>query len=365
MTSKPPPNRKIIHIDMDCFYAAIEMRDNPELRGIPLAVGGSAARRGVITTCNYEARAFGIHSAMASAYALRLCPHLTLVPVRMNHYKQVSEQLREIFSRYTDLIEPLSLDEAFLDVSSSDRHNGSATRIATEIRQVIATELQLTASAGVAPNKFIAKICSDENKPNGQCVVAPDEVDDFVRRLPLGKIPGVGKVSVKRLADLGLAHCDDVRQFGETNMVRHFGSSGVVIFRRAMGIDDRPLVTNWIRKSVSVERTFAVDVARIEEAATILETLFTELQGRLKNHRHRPIRNQHLKLKFTDFRSTTVERSSPALNPGLFAELLPLAWQRGAGLDIRLLGIGVSFKDDPGPASHPQLALFENHETDP
>ena len=130
---------------MDCFYAAIEMRDNPELRGIPLAVGGAAARRGVITTCNYEARGFGIHSAMASAYALRLCPHLTLVPVRMNHYKQVSEQLREIFSRYTDLIEPLSLDEAFLDVSSSDRHNGSATRIATEIRQVIATELQLTA----------------------------------------------------------------------------------------------------------------------------------------------------------------------------------------------------------------------------
>ena len=196
--------RKIIHVDMDCFYAAVEMRDDPSLKGIPLAVGGSSDRRGVISTCNYEARAFGVHSAMATATAIRLCPKLKVIPGRMSHYQAVSKQIREIFSRYTQIIEPLSLDEAYLDVSDCELFQGSATRIAEDIRRAIKQELGLTASAGVAPNKFLAKVCSDENKPDGQCVIAPDEVDAFVVRLPLRKIPGVGKVTQARLANAGL-----------------------------------------------------------------------------------------------------------------------------------------------------------------
>jgi DNA polymerase-4 len=343
---------------MDCFYAAVEMRDNPALVGIPLAVGGAADRRGVITTCNYEARAYGVHSAMATAYALRLCPSLTLLPVRMSHYKAVSQALRAIFNRYTDKIEPLSLDEAFLDVSDSELFDGSATRIAEDIRRTIYTELQLTASAGIAPNKFLAKICSDENKPNGQRVVTPEEVDAFVRQLPLGKIPGVGKVSVERLANLGLKTCSDVRNFGEAEMMRRFGSSGATIYRRSMGIDERPLVTNWVRKSQSVERTFAVDVATLEEAQVILQQLYLELETRLAHHPDRPIRNQQVKLKFADFRSTTIERTSQVLNPQLFAELLPLAWLRGTGQQIRLLGLGVSFADTDDGTQDSQLSLF-------
>ena len=345
---------------MDCFYAAIEMRDNPTLAGIPLAVGGAADRRGVITTCNYEARAYGIHSAMATAYAMRLCPHLTLVPVRMAYYKSVSKQIRAIFDRYTDRVEPLSLDEAYLDVSESSLFGGSATRIAADIRRAIEAELGLTASAGVAPNKFLAKICSDENKPNGQRVVTPAEIDDFVRRLPLGKIPGVGRVTVERLARLGLQTCDDVRVFGETELTRHFGRGGATIYRRSWGIDERPLVTNWVRKSQSVERTFAVDVESIADAQSILLQLIDELQLRLAQQADRRIRNQQVKLKFADFRSTTIERSSQRLSPQLFADLLPLAWARGDGQQIRLLGIGVSFVDiSDDPANH-QLKLFAN-----
>ena len=176
--------RKIIHIDMDCFYAAVEMRDDPSLKGKPLAVGGASDRRGVISTCNYEAREFGVHSAMATAYALKLCPGLKVVSGRMSHYQEISRQIRAIFERYTHIIEPLSLDEAFLDVSDSELFQGSATRIAEDIRRAISTELDLTASAGVAPNKFLAKICSDENKPDGICVVTPDPVSYTHLTLP-------------------------------------------------------------------------------------------------------------------------------------------------------------------------------------
>lgn len=187
--------RKIIHVDMDCFFAAVEMRDNPALRDIPIAIGGSRERRGVISTANYPARQFGVRSAMPTAMALKLCPHLTLLPGRFDAYKEASRHVRDIFSRYTSLIEPLSLDEAWLDVTDSPHCYGSATLIAREIRQTIFNELQLTASAGVAPVKFLAKIASDLNKPNGQYVITPADVPDFLKTLPLAKIPGVGKVS--------------------------------------------------------------------------------------------------------------------------------------------------------------------------
>ncbi|SQA97284.1 DNA polymerase IV [Cedecea neteri] len=185
--------RKIIHVDMDCFFAAVEMRDNPALRDIPLAIGGSAQRRGVISTANYPARKYGVRSAMSTAMALKLCPHLTLLPGRFDAYKEASNHIREIFSRYTPLIEPLSLDEAYLDVTHCDRCQGSATLIAREIRQAISDELNLTASAGIAPIKFLAKIASDLNKPNGQYVITPEQVPDFLATLPLGKIPAWAK----------------------------------------------------------------------------------------------------------------------------------------------------------------------------
>lgn len=347
--------RKIIHIDMDCFYAAVEMRDDPALQGIPIAVGGSADRRGVITTANYEARKFGVRSAMATAHALRLCPQLRLLPVRMSHYAAVSRQIRAIFQRYTTVIEPLSLDEAFLDVTDSPLFGGSATLIARDIRATIKRELGLTASAGVAPNKFLAKICSDENKPDGQCVVTPATIDDFVANLPLGKISGVGQVTLKRLAEHGLHTCADVRKLSEAELVVRFGSLGRLLHQRAQGIDDRPLSTNRIRKSLSVERTFAQDIPDLDAAIDALDQLFEELTQRLERAGEVPIRNQQVKLKFEDFRTTTIERSSGALSKTLFQELVPMAWQRGDGKGIRLLGIGVSFREK---AVNSQLSLF-------
>ncbi|VEI43237.1 DNA polymerase IV [Citrobacter youngae] len=203
--------RKIIHVDMDCFFAAVEMRDNPALRDIPIAIGGSRERRGVISTANYPARKFGVRSAMPTGMALKLCPHLTLLPGRYEAYKEASRQIQAIFSRYTSLIEPLSLDEAYLDVTDSIHCHGSATLIAQEIRQTIFNELQLTASAGIAPVKFLAKIASDLNKPNGQYVITPADVPEFLKTLPLGKIPGVGKVSAAKLESMGLRTCEDVQ----------------------------------------------------------------------------------------------------------------------------------------------------------
>jgi len=350
--------RKIIHIDMDCFYAAVEMRDDASLRGIPIAVGGSSERRGVISTCNYEARAFGIHSAMATAYALKLCPHLKVIPGRMSHYKSISKQLRSIFERYTDIIEPLSLDEAFLDVSDSDLFNGSATLIAQAIRETIKKELGLTASAGIAPNKFLAKICSDENKPDGQLVLSPEEVDGFVKKLSLNKIPGVGKVTVKRLEKYQLKNCGDIRAYGKDNLIRDFGGLGKTLFERSMGIDNRELTTHWVRKSMSVEHTFAKDIEDMASSGTALTDLYAELQLRLNKDKSRQIKSLQIKLKFSDFRTTTVERQHQSLDMKLLEELFPIAWARGDGLGIRLLGIGVNFENNDHLENKQQLALF-------
>ncbi|MDA0339562.1 MAG: DNA polymerase IV [Proteobacteria bacterium] len=349
--------RKIIHVDMDCFYAAVEMRDDPSLKGHPIAVGGAADRRGVISTCNYEARAFGVHSAMATAYALRLCPALRVLPGRMSYYTAVSKQIRAIFRRYTDIIEPLSLDEAFLDVSDIELHQGSATLIAKDIRDSIRRELNLTASAGVAPNKFLAKICSDENKPDGQRVVTPAEVDEFVRELPLEKISGVGKVTLVKLARHGLHTCADIRAMGETELIRLFGGFGNTLSKRAYGIDNRALTTRWVRKSLSVERTFPQDLPDPASALDILDRLFEELVQRLDRNGNKPIRNQLVKLKFSDFQVTTMERRSNAVNKALFADLMPMAWERGGHQGIRLLGIGVTFSEGAS-IQDSQLALF-------
>lgn len=265
--------RKIIHVDMDCFFAAVEMRDNPALRDIPIAIGGSRERRGVISTANYPARKFGVRSAMPTGMALKLCPHLTLLPGRFDAYKEASNHIREIFSRYTSRIEPLSLDEAYLDVTDSVHCHGSATLIAQEIRQTIFNELQLTASAGVAPVKFLAKIASDMNKPNGQFVITPAEVPAFLQTLPLAKIPGVGKVSAAKLEAMGLRTCGDVQKCDLVTLLKRFGKFGRILWERSQGIDERDVNSERLRKSVGVERTMAEDIHHWSECEAIIERL--------------------------------------------------------------------------------------------
>ncbi|MDC6472815.1 DNA polymerase IV, partial [Luminiphilus sp.] len=261
--------RKIIHLDADCFYAAIEMRDDPALRGIPIAVGGSAERRGVLTTCNYEARAFGLHSAMPTAQAMRLCPSLTVVAPQMGKYREASKAMRAIFSDFTEIIEPLSLDEAYLDVSEISDGDLTATRIAKAIRQRIREELHITVSAGVSVNKFIAKVASDWKKPDGLTVVPPDQVDAFVAALPVKKIPGVGSVTAEKMHRYGLRNCADIRNWSLFELRRRFGKFGLVLHERARGRDERPVQPARVRKSISVERTFDEDISGPAEWAPI------------------------------------------------------------------------------------------------
>ncbi len=357
MNPSPQSTRKIIHIDADCFYAAVEIRDNPSLKGKPIAVGGSATRRGVIATASYEARKFGVRSAMASATAIKRCPRLILIPGRMSVYREASRRMHEIFTDYTDLIEPLSLDEAFLDVSVCPRCRGSATLIAQEIRQRIAQTIGITVSAGIAPNKFIAKIASDMNKPNGQYVVTPQQVDDFLRQLPVSRIWGVGKVTAQRLEKRGIKTCADVRAYDIFRFVQQFGQFGEHIHRLAHGIDDRPVVSEWRRKSVSVEHTYDEDLPNLQSCLQKLPALIESLQPRLQRlDADYRIQNCFLKMKFFDFNQTTVERQQTAPNIEDYAMLCEEAWQRGA-VPVRLLGLGVrliDLTDDSG-----QMDLFE------
>lgn len=348
--------RKIIHIDCDCFFAAIEMRDDPLLAGRAVAVGGPAERRGVIATCNYEARAWGVRSAMPSSQALRLCPDLLILKPRMEAYREASRQIRRIFHDYTDLIEPLSLDEAFLDVSSCGQHGGSATRIASEIRQRVWQELRITVSAGVAPNKFLAKIASDWNKPNGLFVITPAQVDDFVAELPVAKLHGVGKVTAERMQRLGIRHCADLRQWELLALVREFGSFGERLWQLARGQDERPVRNDSRRQSVSVENTFEQDLPDLNACIARLPALLQELQGRLARldgsyKADKPF----VKLKFHDFSQTTLEQAGAAIDQDGYRLLLAAAHARG-NKPVRLIGVGVRLLDLRGASE--QLNLF-------
>ena len=358
MNSIPQTSRKIIHIDADCFYAAVEIRDNPALKGKPIAVGGSATRRGVIATASYEARKFGVHSAMASATAIKRCPQLILIPGRMSVYREASRQMHEIFVEYTDLIEPLSLDEAFLDVSDCPRCRGSATLIAQEIRQRVATDIGITVSAGIASNKFIAKVASDLNKPNGQYVVAPDQVDAFLYQLPVSRIWGVGKVTAQRLEQKGIKTCGDVRAYDVFQFVQQFGQFGEHIHKLAHGIDNRPVVSEWRRKSVSVEHTYDEDLPDLESCQHRIPALIESLQPRLERlDADYRIQNCFLKMKFFDFNQTTVERQLTGPNYADYAMLCEEAWLRGKA-PVRLLGIGVRLLDLTDSSG--QMDLFED-----
>lgn len=274
-------NFKFTSFFIDCFYAAVEMRDNPLLADKPIAVGGASDRRGVIATCNYLARKFGVRSAMATAKAKQLCPGLVLVPGRMHVYQQVSAQIREIFAQYSSLVEPLSLDEAYLDVSDCQQCHGSATLIAQQIRQQIFDLTGLTASAGIAPNKFMAKIASDLNKPDGQFVITPEQVDEFAMNLALKKIPGVGAVTEQKLHKLGLTIGRDVRAVDQAFMVKHFGKFGLALRERCFGIDPRRVDPSRVRKSVGVETTLASDIDTKAHCIALIEQLYPELLKRI------------------------------------------------------------------------------------
>lgn len=349
--------RKIIHIDCDCFYAAIEMRDDPRLAGKPLAVGGAADRRGVIATCNYEARAWGVRSAMPTGQALKLCPDLLVVKPRMDAYKAASREIHAIMRDYTEVIEPLSLDEAYLDVSASPHFAGSATRIAQEIRRRVSQELHITVSAGVAPNKFLAKIASDWRKPNGLFVITPEQVEDFVAELAVGKLHGVGKVTADKLGRLGIGTCQDLREWSKLALAREFGSFGERLWNLARGIDERAVQVNSRRQSVSVETTFEHDLPDLAACLQQLPQLLAQLETRMArlDASYRPDKPL-VKIKFHDFSQTTLEQAGARRDLDSYKLLLSAAFARG-NKPVRLLGVGVRLLDLRG--GHEQLELFE------
>jgi len=336
--------RKIIHIDMDAFYASVEQRDDPTLKGRPVAVGGSASR-GVVAAASYEARRFGVRSAMPSARAKRLCPDLVFVRPRFDTYRAVSQQIRAIFLDYTALVEPLSLDEAYLDVTADLRGIGSATRIAELIRRRIREDLRLTASAGVSYNKFLAKIASDQNKPDGLCVIRPGEGARFVAALPVRRFHGIGPRGAEKMARLGIATGADLAARDIAFLKQHFGSFADYLYRAARGIDLRPVQPDRPRKSVGGERTFASDLSTGPVLRETLDTIADIVWDRIERAEARG-RTVTLKLRYADFSLVTRARSVPhcvagkaefaALGHALLDDMLPLPQP------IRLMGLTLS-----------------------
>ena len=336
--------RKIIHIDMDAFYASVEQRDDPDLRGKPVAVGGSSGR-GVVAAASYEARAFGVHSAMPSVRAVRLCPDLIFRKPRFDVYRQVSEQIRAIFLEYTPHVEPLSLDEAYLDVTADLKGIGSATRIAQEIRHRIKAETGLTASAGVSYNKFIAKLASDQNKPDGLCVIRPNEGAAFVAALPVRRFHGVGPRGAEKMARLGIETGADLVAKDLAFLRAHFGSFAEYLYRAARGVDLRQVRANRPRKSIGGERTFFEDIEEPEALRETMDHIVDVVWERIERAQGRG-RTITLKLRYADFKTLTRARSLPhfvteksefsTIGHALLEDLMPLPQP------IRLMGLTLS-----------------------
>lgn len=354
----------IIHIDMDAFYASVEMRDNPNLIGKPVVVGGSVKGRGVIAAASYEARKFGVHSAMSSAVALRKCPEIVFVKGRMEHYAAISRQIRDIFFNYTSLVEPLSLDEAFLDVSGCQRLFGDALTIATAIKQQILDETSLIASAGVAPNKYLAKIASDYGKPDGLTYVDPEKVQDFLDPLPISRVWGIGPVTEKKFARLGVSNVGQLRSLSLEVLRNDLGINGDHFYKLARGIDDRAVVPDRVAKSVSHEKTFPSDIFDQEILLAWLLELTDQVARRMRRH---DIFGKTVKLKFRydDFETLIRNRSIAPTNTTqtLFevaAELLA-GIHRHPKRGVRLIGMGVSNLARRTPV---QLSLFDQEAKD-
>ena len=300
--------RAIIHLDMDCFYAAIEVRDRPSLRGKPVGVGGASERRGVLTTCNYEARRFGVRSAMPTFMALQRCPNLIVVPTRFDVYRREAAVIRGILYQFTWIIEPLSLDEAYLDVTA---HPSAPAALAQEIRSAIFRTTKLTSSAGIGPNKLIAKIASEINKPNGQFEVQPERIAAFMMELPVRKIWGIGEKSEHKLEKLGVKTCGELQQVPRAQLVDVFGKFGLELYDLCRGFDERPVEPDRPRKSLSTEETFATDLTTVEQCEEKLEELFQDVMADLaQKESTREITKIFVKLKFNDFTRTTAERGS-------------------------------------------------------
>ena len=303
------PNRKIIHVDMDAFYASVEQMDNPSLRGKPIAVGGSE-NRGVVAAASYEARKFGVRSAISGVLAKKNCPELIFVKPRFDRYKEISRKIQKIFLEYTDLVEPLSLDEAYLDVTINKKGNPSASLLAQEIRQRIFNEIGLTASAGISVNKFVAKIASDYNKPNGQKTVNPDEVVSFLEELPIRKFYGVGKVTTETMYQLGIFTGLELKSKSLEFLEKHFGKSGSFYYNVVRGIHNSEVKSDRITKSVAAEHTFDVNLSSEIFMIEKLDVIAVALEKRLKKH-HVAGKTITLKIKYSDFTQQTRSKTLP------------------------------------------------------
>lgn len=355
------PQRKIIHIDMDAFFASVEQRDMPALKGQPVIVGGRPESRGVVAACSYEARQFGIHSAMPSSRAARLCPDAVFIPPRFEAYREVSQQLHVIFSEFTALIEPLSLDEAYLDVSRCEQEQGSATLIAREITRRIRQDLNLSSSAGVSYNKFLAKIASDMDKPAGLYVIAPEQAEAFILELPVRKFFGVGKVTELKMKALGIHTGADLRKWTEMDLNQHFGKSGSYYFRIARGIDERPVRPHRERKSIGKETTFAADLMDLQVIVEHVQALAVRVTALLKQ-KELLASTITLKVKYNDFTQIT---RSVSFAQGLYQEsdilgaLSDLMTKTELGKrPCRLLGVSVSKLSSRQTEIMQQLSLF-------
>lgn len=342
--------RQVLHVDCDCFFAAVEMRDQPQYRDVPIAIGGASDRRGVISTCNYPARKFGVCSAMSSAQALSLCPQLKLLPGNMAKYKQVSNDVMEILRTYGLDFEQVSVDEAYLELPESS----NAILVAEQIRQQVEAEIGITVSVGIAPNKFLAKVASDWNKPNGQFAILPNEVDEFVSNLDVRKIPGVGPKSAEKLANLGITKCAHIKDMPQDWLLQRFGKFGKLLSDRAHGIDSRSVKAHRIRKTISIERTFAEDIQREDEIKEALQNMWPKFIERVSNagltlDGLAPF----VKVKYADFQVTTLADHECRARLDDYEKLLYRAAHR-QGKAIRLLGIGGRLKDQKSA----QLDLF-------
>ncbi|HDY84152.1 MAG TPA: DNA polymerase IV [Methylophaga aminisulfidivorans] len=341
--------RKIIHVDMDAFFASVEQRDHPEYRGKPLIVGGQPNSRGVVAACSYEARVFGIHSAMPCSRAYRLCPHALFVPPRFEAYRDVSEQIREIFWHYASEVEPLSLDEAYLDVTFTEAYKGSATLIAQAIKRDILTKTNLTASAGVSYNKFLAKIASDMDKPNGLFLITPDHGEAFVADLAIGKFHGIGPATEAKMNHLGIRTGKDLRQKSLAELTERFGKAGQYYFNIARAIDERPVRSQRIRKSLGKETTFAEDIHSIPELTAKLLDLGERVFESL-NKQNLKARTVTVKVKYADFQQVTRAHSADHIIAlADLRQIIPLLLEKTEAKtkSVRLVGLSMSGFDLP------------------
>ncbi|MEO6177815.1 MAG: DNA polymerase IV [Flavobacterium circumlabens] len=341
--SETPVYRKIIHIDMDAFYASVEQMDNPALRGKPVAVGGSE-NRGVVSAASYEARKFGVRSAISGVLAKRYCPEIIFVRPRFDRYKEISGKIHKIFYEYTDLVEPLSLDEAYLDVTQNKKGNPSASLLAQEIRLRILNEVGLTASAGISVNKFVAKIASDINKPNGQKTVNPDEIPAFLEELPIRKFYGVGKVTTEKMYQLGIFTGTDLKSKSQEFLEKHFGKSGTFYYKVVRGIHNSEVKPSRITKSVAAEHTFDVNLSSEIFMLEQLERIAVSLEKRLKKHKISG-KTVTLKIKYSDFTQQTRSKTLPYFiaDKSLIMEIVEeLLYQERMKDSVRLLGISMN-----------------------